>query len=185
MADRLHKILLVEPDGEVLEILAPSLARRFDAHMTCVDDAVSCLDVELADPHDLVIAEFNLAGTDGLDLAGKLMALSHRPVILLGDDPTCDEVIEAMRLGVCDVFRKPFAVAHLLETADRELRYVDLRRRRVVKYRRMRDLVRRTIQERRNLNHRMELVCRDLVGAHRRLVHRVLAIEGVNSNPST
>ncbi len=42
----------------------------------------------------------------------------------------------------------------------------------------MRELVRRVIRERRDLNRRVELVCRDLVGAHRRLVTRVLSSEG-------
>jgi hypothetical protein len=36
------------------------------------------------------------------------------------------------------------------------------------------DEVRHVIRERRELNERVDLICRDLVGAHRRLVHRML-----------
>ena len=179
MATQVCKILLVEPDPEVLEILVSSLARRFDAHTTCVADAESCLDVELVDPHDIVIAELDLPDSDGLDLADKLMALNNRPVLLLADDLQCADVLAAMRLGVRDVFPKPFPVECLLDATDRALHGHDLRRQRAVKYRRMRELVRRVVRERRDLNRRMDLICRDLVGAHRRLVHRVLAIEGV------
>ena len=177
MTDRSHRILLVEPDAEVLEILVSSLSRRFDAHITCVADETSCLDIEIFDPHDLVIAELELEDSDGLELSERLMALGNRPVILLANQATCDEVTRAMRVGVSDVFRKPFRVEQLLDATDRALREHDLDRRRAAKYRRMRELVRRIISERRDLNRRIELICRDLVGAQRRLVHRVLALE--------
>jgi hypothetical protein len=37
------------------------------------------------------------------------------------------------------------------------------------------------IGERRDLNRRIELICKDLVGAHRRLVQRVLAEQPTTS----
>ena len=46
-----------------------------------------------------------------------------------------------------------------------------------VKHKNLRQLVRRVLSERRDLNRRIDLVCKDLVGAHRRLVQRVLATE--------
>ena len=187
--------MLVEPDAELLELLVAALTRRFDAHITCVADAASCLDVEIVDPHDLVIAELRMGDSNPLELSDRLLALAghqqpasrlagglpvaggNRPVILMADDPTCDELTEAMRLGVSDLFRKPFAVEQLLDSAERLLHQYDLRRRRAAKYHRMRGLVRRVVSERRDLNLRIELICRDLVRAQRRLVHRVLALE--------
>ena len=184
MGDQAYKILLVEPDSEVLEILVSALARRFDAHVTCVSDAESCLDIELIDPHHLVIAELDLADSDGLALAEKLVSLSKRPIILLADEPAYDDAVEALRLGVVDLFQKPFPVTHLLDAAQRALSTYGLERRRVVKYRRMRELVRRVVRERRGLNRRMDLICRDLVSAHRGLVHRVIALDKANVDPS-
>lgn len=166
----------------MVEILVASLVRRFDAHITCVADTESCLDVDMVEPHDLVISELGLGGSDGLELAGKLMSLGERPIILLADDVTCDEAIEAMRLGVSDLLRKPFPIAHLLDTAEQLSRVHHLRQRHAVKYRRMRELVRRVIRERRDLNRRIELICRDLVRAHRRLVDRVLTFQEAKSN---
>ena len=184
MAAPCHKILIVEPDPEILEILVASLARRFNAHLTCVGDATACLDVEMVDPHDLVIAELSLKEMNGLELAGRLMTLSPGKVILLADDPTYADAITAMRLGVGDLFRKPFAVERLLDAVQRLLYGSKLQRQHAAKYHRMRKLVRRVIRERRDLNRRIELICRDLVGAQRRLVHRVLALEGPESNGS-
>ncbi len=181
MANRPDKILLVEPNPPLVELLIASLSRRFDAQLTCVVDAQSCLDVELLEPHDLVIAEWNLVGGDGLKLTEQLMSLSARPVILMADSPSCPDVIAALRAGVRDFFVKPFPVEELLDAAQRVLYGHDLRRRHAARYRRLRELVRHVIRERRDLNRRIELVCRDLVEAHRRLVHRVVGTEGVRS----
>lgn len=178
------KILLVEPDPEILEIIVASLVRRFNAQITCVSNAESCLDTELTDPHDLVISELDLEDSDGVQLARHLFALGHRPVILLADSIGGDEAIEALRTGVRDLFCKPFDMEDLLDAAQRLITGYQLRRQHAAKYKRMRDLVRHVIRERRDINRRVELVCRDLVGAHRRLVHRVLATEESGADSS-
>lgn len=183
MGRRLPKILLVEPDADILEILVASLTRRIDTYVTCVSDGESCLEVDLGDPHDLIISEFALPDTDGLELAEKLLTLSNRPVILLADEPTYDQAVEAIRLGIRDFFRTPFPVEELLDAAERLLHGHDLRRQHAVKYRRMRGLLRRVLGERRDLNRRIELICRDLVQAHRRLLNRVLTVEALKAPP--
>lgn len=175
--DRPAKILIVEPEPEFVELLVASLARRFNAHLTCVADGHSCLDVELSDPHDLVITDFVLDDMNGITLTQQLRSISQRPVLLLAYEPTPDQAVDAVRAGVADLFRKPFPIDDLLDTTQRLLREYSIQKQRSVKYARMRDLVRRVIRERRELNRRIELVCRDLVGAHRRLVHRVLDME--------
>ncbi len=122
-----YKILLVEPEPSMMEILVASLVRRFDAHITCVADAESCLDIDVADPHDLIIAELAPDVIDGLGLAARIMTLGAKPIILLGDEISGDEAIEAMRLGVRDLFRKPFPVEQLLDAAQRLIRHRDAR----------------------------------------------------------
>jgi len=174
MADSPYKILLVEPDAEVLEIIVKALSQRFDAYITCVSTAEACLDTELLEPHDLVITDLDLAEQDGLELSEQLMSLSDRPVFLLADDPDQDDIVHAMRVGVRQVFIKPFPVRELLDLAEQTLRARALKRAQIVRHQRTRDLLRHVIRDRRDLNQRIELICRDLVGAHRRLVHRVL-----------
>ncbi len=173
MAGQPHKILLVEPDPEIVEILVASLSKRLDAQITCVADMESCLDVDMVDPHHLVVCELELDDGTGVELAEKLRMLSARPIILLADDPTTQDTIEAMRLGVRDLLIKPFPVNDLLDAAERALRCHEVRQAHVAKHHRMRKLLRRVLRERRELNQRVELVCRDLVGAQRRLMHRV------------
>lgn len=203
MPDRPCKILLVEPDGEMLEMLVASLSRHVYAHITCVADADGCLDIELSDPHDLVITELALSDTpgmsrfpadpetsaSGLDLCEQLLGMSNRPVILLADLPTCDDVLSALRIGIRDVLCKPFPIDELLEVTDRALCGQRLRRTRSAKYRRMREMVKRVLRERRDMSNRLaacqkriDLVCRDLVSAQRRLTHRFAELH--NTDPS-
>ncbi len=182
MADRPYKILLVEPDPELVELFVSSLSTRFGAHITCVVDAKTCLDVEMLEPHDLVITEWDLEGQNGLDLAKQLTSLSQRPVILMAERLKSAQVVEVLRAGVRDVFLKPFAIDELLDSSQRVLYGHDVRRKHAVRHHKLRKLVRQVIGERRDLNKRIELVCRDLVDAHRRLVHRVVNIHGARSN---
>ena len=174
---RTCKILLAEDDPRILEMLVPSFVERFDAHLTCVGSAEDALDIEVVEPHDIVIAETALPGLDGLTLARHLLELSDRPVILLAEEPALSHAVEALRLGVCDLFPKPFAIGDLLNSMDRALEEARQAHRFRTKHGNLRQLVRKVLRERRDLNRRIELICKDLVGAHRRLVQRVLADE--------
>ncbi len=182
MPEMPYKIILVEPDADVTEIVVNALVRRFDAYITCVSTSEDCLDTELVEPHDLVITDLDLANDDGLDLAEQLFTLSARPVFFLADDPDRDDMVRAMQIGVRQLFVKPFPVGKLLDAADVALRSYILKRKQLVRHRRTRDLLRQVIGERRELNRRIDLICRDLVGAHRRLVNRVIEREEVGAD---
>ncbi len=181
MADKPHKVLIVEPDAQLVEILVESLVDRFNAQVTCVATGYDCLDTDMLEPHALVISEFELCDMDGVTLADRLNALRNRPIILLANDPTSDEAIEAMRAGVCDVFTKPFPIACLLDSAAQALSGYEMRQRSRRRQRKLRGVVRRAIKERRDLSRRMELICRDLVGAHKQLVRRVADLDAARS----
>lgn len=177
MVDRTMRFLVVTPEAEMTEMFVAALAGRFDAQITCVAAATTALDADLASPHDVIIADMDLGDFTGVQLAEQLMSLGTRPIILLGDDPLTEDVIEAMRLGVHDVLSKPFPMEQLLDAVQQAMHGAKVTQAHAAKYRTMRDLVRRVIRERRDLNKRIDLLCRDLVGAQRRLVQRVMAIE--------
>ncbi|MCO6437078.1 MAG: response regulator [Phycisphaerae bacterium] len=185
MTPRAPKIMLVVGDPALLELIVAALSRRIDAQITCVPDASTCLDVELSSPHDLVIADLDPPNENILKLCEELRVLSSRPIILMGGNPSRDETLAALRLGVRDLFIKPFPVVELLDAAERALLGQDLHRRHVQRHRKLRELVRRMVRDRREMNRRVELICRDLVGAHRRLVQRVLAREQTQAAASS
>ncbi len=174
MTDSPYRILLVEPDPETLETLVSAIVGRFETNLTCVSSGEECLRIERDEPHDLVIAASDLSDMDACELARELSAIRRRPLIVMGERPTVGEAIELLRLGAADVVCKPFRVRELLDSVDRSLGRLDMRRRHMQRFRSMQRSLRKVSRQRAELNDRVELVCKDLVQAHRRLVHRVL-----------
>jgi DNA-binding response OmpR family regulator len=174
MMDSPYRILLVEPDPDTLETLVSALVGRFETNLTCVASGEECIRIERSDAHDLVITEHELPDMDACELARELGAIRRRPLIVLGERPTAKEAIELLRLGAADVVCKPFRVSEMLESVDRALGRLEMRRRHMHRFRCMQRSLRKVTRQRAELNDRVELVCKDLVHAHRRLVHRVL-----------
>ncbi|MCK4659848.1 MAG: response regulator [Phycisphaerae bacterium] len=168
------KILLVDNEPRTVEMLVEVFVRQLNTRMTCVSTAEDALDIDMLEPHDAVIAEVNLPLMNGIMLTEQIMQLRSRPVILMSNDPNLSQAVAALRVGVVDFFTKPFDIECLLDAGRRALKMAEGQRRQVQRHYRLRSLVRRVIRERRELNQRVDLLCRDLVGAHRRLVHRVL-----------
>ncbi|MHC4156863.1 MAG: response regulator, partial [Planctomycetota bacterium] len=115
----------------------------------------------------------SLPDADGLALIRELRAGNQCPIILLAEDPTVKETVQALRLQVADLLRKPFDLTDLSsavsDLADKELK----RRRDKKRVRRLKRLASRVVSERQDLNRRMDLVCRDFVHAYRRLAQKV------------
>jgi FixJ family two-component response regulator len=76
-----------------------------------------------------------------------------------------------------EILPKPFSSEALLEASEKTLRRSEQSLQMAAKYRKMRQLVRRVVRERRDINRRLELVCRDLVEAHRRLTYRFVQMQ--------
>ncbi|MCH7701636.1 MAG: response regulator [Planctomycetes bacterium] len=168
-------ILLVENDAGTLEMLVEAIVRRFDANITCASCAEDALAADEPAPHDLVVASVNLPGMHGLELLDRLMQRRRRPVILLTLRPTSEQAIEALRLRAADLLVKPFDLRALLQRMEQELREYQQARRHWRRSQRVRRLVRGALRERRALRERLDFVCRDLVGAHQRLLNHMLA----------
>jgi DNA-binding response OmpR family regulator len=168
------KILLVEHDPRLIEMLVDVLVRRFSSSITCVATPVDALDVEMLEPHAIALIDAGDNFTEGLVLSERLRELRDAPTILFANDPSIDDVLEALRSGVADVLTKPFAVEQFVCSVERALDSAREVRQFKQRYHRTRGLLRRVLRERRTLNDRVELICKDLVGAHRRLVQRVV-----------
>ncbi len=173
MAQKRLEVLIVEEDGA----LAADLAREIEAGSPCnttlVSSASDALREELTAHHDLVLTSLDLPDGDGLTLVRELRAENRCPVLLLADEISADEAIEAMRLGVIDVLPKPphldRVAALVSEMAEHEIRH----RREQSRQRRLRRTASRIIRERRDFSQRIDLICRDFVQAYRRLAQKV------------
>jgi PleD family two-component response regulator len=173
MAEKPVQILLVDADDDLAEMIVRCMGDACWGEVTHVASASDAMREELTTRHDVMIACMSLPDGDGLGLTREIRVTNKCPVILIGEQPTADEAIDALRLGVTDFMVKPFDIVDLMgiarKSADRQLH----RRHRHRRYRRLRSMVSRIIRERRDLRQRMDLICRDLVHAYRNLAQKV------------
>jgi len=171
------KILVVVKDAVMLEILVEAASQSLRAHVSCAVTGNDALEIDCIDPHHVVLAGLDLPDMTGLHFAEQVLKQRNRPVMLVGADPSAQTLLRAMRVGVSDVLSDPVDPEYLLRRLSSLLNRDADERRRCRREYRQRSLIRRVLQDRRNLNQRIELICRDMVGAHRRLFHRVLTAQ--------
>jgi len=174
MGTRSTSILLVESDDEVADMIIDHIERRMRARVTRVATATEALSSNMVQPHDVVLADTSLPDCSDLGLARELRGTTDSEVILITGNPTLGRAIEAMRLGVRDMFTKPFDLSRLSEAVERAAEARHQRQRERLRCERLRRVTSRILRERRSMRQRVDLVCRDLVGAYRRLAEKVV-----------
>ncbi len=102
-------------------------------------------------------------------------------LICICDSKNLAACVKALSGTGHEILPKPFSSEALLDASEKALRRREQSLQMAAKYRKMRQLVRRVVRERRDINRRVELVCRDLVEAHRRLTHRFVELQKSHS----
>jgi DNA-binding NtrC family response regulator len=168
-------ILLVEPDDELAGMIAEHIESALDTKVLRVRTASQAAAAYLASAPTIVISEMELPDSDGLALTREIRAQQdgEASIILMSDQPTVGRAIEAMRLGVRDLFTKPFDLRRLSHVVEQEAHGQRDRQRQLRRNERLRRLARRVMRERRDLRQRIDLICRDLVHAYQRLAKKV------------
>jgi type IV pilus assembly protein PilB len=120
---RRTKILVVEDEPEMLEILRELLAAEEYDVVTAVDgrEARTLLYKEAP---DLILTDLQMPGMDGLELLEKVrgdLSTRHIPVIVLTAMQSKDAEIQAYNLGADDYLTKPFQSNLLLSHIRRSL----------------------------------------------------------------
>ncbi len=172
------RILIVEDDDAVALMLVDHLQHLFDAEVTRMASAVETFDSDDDRPYDAMLISQNLSDGDGLDVLRVLAPERSVAVMLMADHTTAGRTVEAMRLGVRDVFIKPFDLSRLTSVLETELTANRKQRRLGERIRRQQRLIKRILDDRRTLQERVDLVCRDLVQAYRHLAEKVTADPG-------
>jgi DNA-binding NtrC family response regulator len=170
-------ILLVEPDRELADLISRHLEDTFECTVHHAVSNTDALHQGLSTKFHLAIISFSLPDGNGLALLREMRMDNDCPVIFLADELELDEAIEAMRLGAVDLFRKPFQMTDLAAVARQAAEYEARGRREHAKQRRMRRVASRIIQDRREVQERMDLICRDFVQAYRHLAEKVTEAE--------
>jgi len=122
MASSGDRILLVEHDPEISDLIARQALRSVGYQVDVVADSTSAIKHAVQSPPDLIIANLNLPGLSAKDL---LIALSSQgvntPLLVIANKGQEQDIIQAFRLGAADYIFWPARDAEVLAAVERVL----------------------------------------------------------------
>jgi DNA-binding response OmpR family regulator len=173
MSERPVEILLVESDRELCEMIAQQLENAMFCRVSSADSAAAALREELTGQHELVIISAELPDDEGFSLLRELRVTNECPVLVIAAETRVEHTLEALRHGATGWFEKPFDLEQFTQAVNTACERETKKRRDQARLRRLRRVSSKIVKEREDLNERMELLCRDLVQAYRRLAEKV------------
>ena len=116
-----HKILLVEDDAEISEMLKNYLtAENYD--VTCAFDGQEACERFDAEPFGLVLLDLMIPKINGMDVMQHIRRSSFVPVIILSAKDTETDKTLGLALGADDYITKPFSVVEVLARIKANIR---------------------------------------------------------------
>jgi excisionase family DNA binding protein len=118
---RRARVLVVDDEPDVLDMVAKGLAQKYDVETA--DDGKSALDRLRSEEYDLLITDLKMPGLDGLSVIREARRqVADLPVLIITGNSTEASAIEAINIGgVFGYLTKPFRIPKVLEMAARAL----------------------------------------------------------------
>jgi putative two-component system response regulator len=119
------RILIVDDEVEITEILADLLSEDYDCHRA------GSAEQALAELHrhqfELVISDITMPGMSGLEMIPHVKALTPETVVvMISGMQTVESAIGALRLGAFDYLMKPFDLRQVEAVVKRALEHHEL-----------------------------------------------------------
>jgi len=122
MASTGDRVLLVEDDPKISDLIARQTLIPVGYSVDVVMDAASAIKQALLTPPDLIIADLNLPGLSAKDLLVALAAQGvNTPLLVIANKGQEQEIIQAFRLGAADYLLWPARDAEVLSVVERVL----------------------------------------------------------------
>jgi len=119
------RILLVENDPEISDLIARQALRSVGYQVDVVADSASAIKLSLQTPPDLIIANLNLPGLSTKDLLVALSAQGvNTPLLVIANKGQEHDVIQAFRLGAADYILWPARDAEVVSAVERVVKGV-------------------------------------------------------------
>lgn len=113
------KILLVDDEADLLEVIAERCVEHFDVVLTALN-GIEALEVCKQEKVSIVLSDINMPGMKGDEFLRQLRAMGDMtPVVFLTGHGNKEIVLSALRLGGADVIDKPFRFEELIDTLNR------------------------------------------------------------------
>ncbi len=120
-----ERILLVESDPDICDLIARQALRPLGYQVDVVHDASAAIKQAVQSPPDLIITNLNLPGLSGKDLLVALNSQGIGSVLLvLAREGQERDVIQAFRVGASDYLLWPARDAEVVAAVERALKNV-------------------------------------------------------------
>jgi two-component system NtrC family sensor kinase len=117
-----ERILIVESDPDISDLIARQALKPLGYNTTVVGEAASAIRHALQRPPDLIIANLNLPGLSGKDLLAALTSQGiNAPLVVVAEKGQEQSVIQAFRLGAVDALFWPARDAEVVRVVERAL----------------------------------------------------------------
>jgi DNA-binding response OmpR family regulator len=122
MASSGDRILLVEHDPEISDLIARQALRSVGYQVDVVSDSSAAIKRSVQTPPDLIIANLNLPGLSAKDLLIALASQGvHTPLLVIARKGQEQDIIQAFRLGAADYLLWPARDAEVVAAVERVL----------------------------------------------------------------
>ena len=133
MAKLSEKILVVDDDPAVLDLVAEQLLKPQGYQVATAQDGNTALKIALEMTPDIMIASLDIPGLSGKDLLAALRTQGFESTIIAtGPKGSEGQMLQALRLGAKDYLTKPLREAELVSSVDHALAEVKLRQEREI-----------------------------------------------------
>ena len=121
MPERKRRVLLVEDDQKLLELLIEEIEAEGHEVRGCVSAEKALQAVKVFDP-DVVVTDLQLPGIDGLGLVDQLRSRPLPPgILMISAFGTIDRAVAALKAGADNFLTKPLDMDHFILTLERLL----------------------------------------------------------------
>ncbi|HEX9332138.1 MAG TPA: response regulator [Anaerolineales bacterium] len=125
MASTGDRILLVENDPDISDLIARQVLISVGYYVDVVADSSSAIKQALLTPPDLIMADLNLPGLSAKDLLVALASQGvNTPLLVIAQKGQEQDIIQAFRLGAADYLLWPARDAEVLSVVERVLNRV-------------------------------------------------------------
>jgi two-component system NtrC family sensor kinase len=122
MASTGERILIVESDPDISDLIARQALKPLGYDVSVVGEAASALKQAVQTQPDLIIANLNLPGLSGKDLLTALASQNiSAPLVVVAEKGDEQSVIQAFRLGAVDALFWPARDAEVVRVVERAL----------------------------------------------------------------
>lgn len=121
MSQEPRRILIVDDDPSLMDVLQQVLSAAGDAVITAMNGAEAVIAAQNEAP-ELILLDLGLPDADGKDIVARIREFSTVPIIVISARHQGAEKIAALDLGADDFVHKPFDIEELMARMRAALR---------------------------------------------------------------